>query len=54
MLHDFSLRCNSPTINLNIQPKEFINFVNNLTFYITTVRLNFAKAKVGDHFLDFD
>lgn len=34
MLHDLSLRCNSPTINLNIQPKEFINFVSNLTFYI--------------------
>ena len=34
ILHDLSLRFNSPTINLNIQPKEFINFVNNLKDYM--------------------
>ena len=34
IFHDLSLRFNSPTINLDIQPKEFINFVNNLRDYI--------------------
>ena len=34
ILHDLSLRFNSPTINLNIHPKEFINFVNNLRDYM--------------------
>lgn len=34
ILHDLGLRFNSPTINLNIQPREFINFVNNLRDYM--------------------
>lgn len=34
ILHDLSLRFNSPTINLNIQPKDFIKFVRNLKDYM--------------------
>lgn len=34
IFHDLSLRFNSPTINLDIQPKEFINFVNNMRDYM--------------------
>lgn len=33
-MHDLSLRFNSPTINLYIQPKEFIIFVRNLKDYM--------------------
>lgn len=34
ILHDLSMRFNSPTINLNIQPKDFIKFVRNLRDYM--------------------
>ncbi|WP_274289336.1 DUF1919 domain-containing protein [Prevotella corporis] len=33
-MHDLSLRFNSSTINLNIQPKDFIKFVRNLKDYM--------------------
>lgn len=34
ILHDLNLRFKSPTINLNIQPKDFIKFVRNLKEYM--------------------
>ena len=46
-MHDLGLRFNSPTINLYIQPNEFINFVKNLKDYVRCELEEIHDASVG-------